>query len=403
MTVSEEGRAQPSPVSPGPPTPPPPTTPPTRSPQLGGQALDASGGEEGCDVTPETVVVTAKVEEHTPTDSAGSPESRQSNIRVPAIKRDPSPTAMPVPTNVKSPTSAPLDVKSPAANASEQTHVSLVQECRRLGERVAEMENEMKHKEEKAQADLLGLDLLVAMQRNNGEKVEEALRLGHGRLNFHVLDASGMSALHHASRAVRLDWFQAVLQEAPSLVDVLTLWARTPSQWSCLNCAADVAKPKTPQGLLQHAAICTLLVEKSAPATIANITGHGTTVVHQLVGRGHKATLERILPIMQAKLGENVLATLMNIQVGKQKLGAVDTALRCHIATVGLLKQYGAVEQTAPPDDWSSRRRRQSTSTHNPRAEAFHEVDTWQCQQQWPAWGPWYWYGGASGSGQHYG
>ena len=211
-------------------------------------------------------------------------------------------------------------------------------ECKSLRKRVQKMEKVnhylqewVSEKKEQDIVDQRGQDLLVALQRHDEEEVAAVFAEAPHCVNFKVVDASGMSALHYACRAVRLDWVKKILHIAPQLVDVLTYWARTPSQWSCLNCAADVAKPKTQDGVEEHAAMCDMLIQRAWPETIANVTAFGTTVVHQLAARGHLKTLERVLPRMASKLGKERLVALMDLKVGRLELGSVDTALRANI------------------------------------------------------------------------
>ena len=212
--------------------------------------------------------------------------------------------------------------------------------------------------------------------------------------NFIAVDASGMSALHYACRAVRLDWVTKILHIAPQLVDVLTFLGRTPSQWSCLNCAADVSKPKTQDGLEEHAAMFDILVHTALPETLANVTGFGTTIVHQLAARGHIKTLERVLPRMESKLGKERLVALMDLKVGRLELGSVDTALRANIEAAKLLKAFGDSEQVESPADWASNRRRANTSTHNERSDSDQKRGSrWEKQEG---------YGGYSGSSGGY-
>ena len=80
-----------------------------------------------------------------------------------------------------------------------------------------------------------------------------------------------------------------------------------------------------------------ILVHTALPATLANVTGYGTTIVHQLAARGHIKTLERVLPRMESKLGKERLVALMDLKVGRFELGSVDTALRANIEVAKLL------------------------------------------------------------------
>jgi hypothetical protein len=297
----------------------------------------------------------------------------------------------------------PKPTKAPDVGKGEtKRQRKLGLECKSLQRRCTEVEKMNREllqwvvkKEEIAMADKRGQALLVAMQRPDEEEVaavfaEEAPDFK----NFIAVDAQGMSALHYACRAVRLDWVTKILHIAPQLVDVLTFLGRTPSKWSCLNCAADVSKPKTQDGLEEHAEMFDILVHTALPETLANVTGFGTTIVHQLAARGHIKTLERVLPRMESKLGKERLVALMDLKVGRYELGSVDTALRANIEVAKLLKKFGASEQVESPEDWASRRRRATASTHNERSDSDQKRGSrWEKQEG---------YGGYSGSSGGY-
>jgi hypothetical protein len=285
----------------------------------------------------------------------------------------------------------PKPTKAPEIDSEQKRQRKLGLERKSLSKRFTEMEKKHQDlldwvvaKEEKDIADKQGQDLLVAMQkRHEGEVAavfaEEALDCKI----FIPVDASGMSALHYACRAVRLDWVTKILHIAPQLVDVLTFLGRTPSQWSCLNCAADVPKPNTQDGLEEHAAMFDILVHRALPDTIANVTGYGTTIVHQLAARGHIKTLERVLPRMESKLGKERFVALMDFKVGLLELGSVDTALRANIEVAKLLKKFGASEQVVPPEDWASSRRRATASTHNERSDSDQKRGSRSSRSRW--------------------
>ena len=210
-------------------------------------------------------------------------------------------------------------------------------ECSGLMKRVqdveAKMEADRKDREEtsrnmqlQAEADRRGRDLVMAAQRLDRVVVEELL--GAANVSFDMVDDTGMSALHHAARLVKREWVTQLLEKAPSTVNVVTHYARTPSSWTVLNCAADVPKRKNHSELTDHIAVCRALVVAASKQTIANITGFGTTAFHQFAARGHEEVLQEILPLVKEKIGAVELKRVLNIKVGQKELGTVDTALR---------------------------------------------------------------------------
>ena len=77
------------------------------------------------------------------------------------------------------------------------------------------------------------------------------------------------------------------------------------------------------------------------------------------MSRGYNANLLAILLCnAKQKAGARELAECLNMQVGDNNLGTVDIACKCNLKAVAVLKEYGAVEQTAPPADWRAGRRR---------------------------------------------
>ena len=110
-----------------------------------------------------------------------------------------------------------------------------------------------------------------------------------------VADTSGMTCLHHAARSVNKELVVKLKIRSPASMDALTYHSRTPSQWSVLNCLADVPKAKDKDMQLLHAELSGMLAAEMSVDALANVTGAGTTVVHQLVARGHRWSLENVL------------------------------------------------------------------------------------------------------------
>ena len=95
-------------------------------------------------------------------------------------------------------------------------------------------------------------------------------------------------------------------------------------------------------------------------ATRGGAAHGGTHVTHQMVARGNKIALERLLALLDRRLGSKVLREMLNTQVGKSKLGCLDMALHSMIKLTPVLRRYGATEQQAAPKDWKAGRRAHS-------------------------------------------
>ena len=222
-----------------------------------------------------------------------------------------------------------------------------------------------------------GLSLSMVIQRKDLETFHRLLdEHDEDAMDCGVADSSGMTCLHHAARSVNQELVMKIKSRSPASMDALTYHSRTPSQWSVLNCLADVPKPKDVPMQRQHGELSRMLASEMSLDALANVTGTGTgtTVVHQLVARGHSLSLEYVLEVMQGRLGRERTAELINTQVGKDQLGAVDTALRCNKEFVPILKRAGGVEMAVRPDDWKQCRRRQTDSTCNARSDQKAEA-----------------------------
>ena len=90
-----------------------------------------------------------------------------------------------------------------------------------------------------------GLSLSMVIQRKDPETAHR-LRDDHDddTMDCGVADSSGMTCLHHAARSVNQELVTKIKSRSPASMDALTYHSRTPSQWSVLNCLADVPKAK---------------------------------------------------------------------------------------------------------------------------------------------------------------
>ena len=216
-----------------------------------------------------------------------------------------------------------------------------------------------------------GLSLSLAIQRKDCETAHRLLdEHDEDAMDCGVADTSGMTCLHQAARSVNKELVMRIKLRSPASMGALTYHSRTPSQWSVLNCLADVPKAKDVPMQLLHAELSRMLAAEMSVDALANVTGAGTTAVHQLVARGHSLSLQYVLECMLWRLGREWTSALINTQVGKHQLGAVDTALRCNRELVPILKRAGGVEMAVPQDDWKPNRRRWSgDGTCNARSD----------------------------------
>ena len=182
-----------------------------------------------------------------------------------------------------------------------------------------------------------GRRLLEAIQREDLEAVNSNIaRYSLTDLNYYAVDQSGMTCLHYATRQANLELVQKLIDKAPQCCNEITFKCRTPSAWSVLNCAADIAHKKDAKWQGDHAAICLALIDASSDEVLTHKTGFGTEVIHQLAARGHVHALKQVLPVLRQRPGKLELRELINHQVGPQGKGAVDTGLSSCMLAVGV-------------------------------------------------------------------
>jgi hypothetical protein len=226
--------------------------------------------------------------------------------------------------------------------------------------------DDIRQKEKKTEQ---GKNLLSAMQRRDNDTVELFLDMDPDDLDYDARDESGMTAAHHSARMLKEDWLKHVLDESPESANARTFFGRTPSQWTALNCVADTPCGQTPERREAQANISLMLIDRMDEDAICNRTGYGTTAIHQFAACGHIHVLEKVLPKLRDILGTSTLASLMNVEVGRHNLGAVDVALKCNAKIATLLKKFGGKEMASAPDNWDKQRRKEQTdSTHNARS-----------------------------------
>ena len=89
--------------------------------------------------------------------------------------------------------------------------------------------------------------LMSAMLGEDSVRVNDILQ-NPGEMDWYYRDARGMTAMHHACRAMNPQWVGKILQHLPGACNSLTWSAGTPGRWSPLQCLVDNACPPTDAG-----------------------------------------------------------------------------------------------------------------------------------------------------------
>ena len=99
------------------------------------------------------------------------------------------------------------------------------------------------------------------------------------------------------------------------------------------------------------------------------------------MSRGHVKSLKWFLEFLSGDIGKERLEALLAKECGKEKLNAVDTALRTNMPSVPALKRFGGVEGSEAPQGWKQGRRRGT------------EPDPWASSSSasWSTWGSGMW------------
>ena len=129
-------------------------------------------------------------------------------------------------------------------------------------------------------------------------------------------------------------------------------------------------------------------------ATRGGVADGGILPVHQVVSRGNRLALDRLLALLYSRLGGSTLQGMLNTKVGKNDLGCLDMALRGKLEFTTPLRRYGAVEQQSAPKDWKKERRAHSTEFYG---GTVHRSDTSR-EHRDPYWNRWPRASGSSGS-----
>ena len=98
---------------------------------------------------------------------------------------------------------------------------------------------------------------------------------------------------------------------------------------------------------------------------------------HLGAAKGQERLLRYMLEYASTRVSRQQLTDILNTATVKEKgkwgpkggLGTIDLALKCKWQVVALLRQYGATEQGAPPDNWTRGYRRDTEYAYH-QAEA---------------------------------
>ena len=130
-----------------------------------------------------------------------------------------------------------------------------------------------------------------------------------GEIDWTYQDARGMTAMHHACRAMNPEWVASILQHHPGACNALTWSAGTPGRWSPLQCLVDNACPPTDQGEAKFYDPVKLVASNTDINLLLNQTTTGNTVFHQVASRGHR----HLVDLLAQKFG-NYTAEAINIK-----------------------------------------------------------------------------------------
>ena len=109
--------------------------------------------------------------------------------------------------------------------------------------------------------------------------------MGPGEIDLSFQDSNGMTAMHHACRAMNMAWVRQILMLHREACNTLTWTMRTPGRWSPLQCLVDNACP--PNGEGRFADLTRLVASNTSMDILFNQTSTGNTVFHQVASRGH--------------------------------------------------------------------------------------------------------------------
>ena len=127
-----------------------------------------------------------------------------------------------------------------------------------------------------------------------------------GELDWFYKDARGMTAMHHACRAMNPQWVGKILEHQPGACNSLTWSAGTPGRWSPLQCLVDNPCPKTDQGEYDFYELVKLVATNTDINILFNQTTTGNTVFHQVASRGHRFLVD----LLAEKFGARAAAAI---------------------------------------------------------------------------------------------
>ncbi|CAE7248280.1 DNAJB13 [Symbiodinium sp. CCMP2456] len=213
-----------------------------------------------------------------------------------------------------------------------------------------------------SQQEQLAERVWAALQANDAEASEAALRQLPPSTIEAMKDAAGATPLHVAARNRWLGLTAYLLEVAPSLA-VATTYSRQPPKWTALMSLANMPKARDEAVADREAEIVRLLLQHM-PVDALNIqSGTGASVTHLAVPKGNHALTEQVLWALYTKGGWSAVEHHLGLanHLGKS---ALDLALRSNVAFAKVLRDHWwAVSLTpAPASDERDYSRRYRTT-----------------------------------------
>ena len=155
--------------------------------------------------------------------------------------------------------------------------------------------------------------LIAAMLNEDRDQVTNILQ-NPGEMDWTYQDARGMTAMHHACRAMNPEWVASILQHHPGACNALTWSAGTPGRWSPLQCLVDNACPATDAGKAKFYDLVKLVASSTDINVLLNQTTTGNTVFHQVASRGHLPLVDLLVERFGSRAAEAI--NIKNYAVG---------------------------------------------------------------------------------------
>ena len=188
----------------------------------------------------------------------------------------------------------------------EEVHMAMA--LKKLRAEVAAMQADREAERREQERKENSASLIAAMLNEDGDQVTNILQ-NPGEMDWTYQDARGMTAMHHACRAMNPEWVESILQHHPGACNALTWSTGVPGRWSPLQCLVDNANPTTDEGENKFYKLVDLVAENTDIRILLNQTSTGNTVFHQVASRGHR----HLVDLLAQKFG-NHTAEAINIK-----------------------------------------------------------------------------------------